>query len=73
MRPLAIDEVVGFDLPLAPTANRVQGDARVLREQAPSVYALRFERLAAADAELVSSFVSDRVAPPGASSSSRSA
>ena len=39
-RPLAADELVEFDLPPA-----VHGRARVLREQAYHVYALRFEAL----------------------------
>ena len=39
-RPLATDELVEFDLPLS-----VHGRARVLREQAYHVYALRFEAL----------------------------
>jgi PilZ domain len=38
-RPLATDEVVVFELPA------VHGQARVLREQAYHVYALRFETL----------------------------
>jgi c-di-GMP-binding flagellar brake protein YcgR len=38
-RPLAADELVDFDLPA------VHGRARVLREQAYHVYALRFEAL----------------------------
>ena len=38
-RPLAADELVEFDLPA------VHGRARVLREQAYHVYALRFEAL----------------------------
>jgi hypothetical protein len=38
-RPLATDELVEFDLPA------VHGRARVLREQAYHVYALRFEAL----------------------------
>ena len=46
-RPLATDELVIFDLPA------VRGQARVLREQAYHVYALRFEALRAeARAEL---------------------
>lgn len=44
-RPLSPDEVVHFDLPLAP-GDVVGGEARVLREQAYHVYALRFETLA---------------------------
>ena len=46
-RPLATDELVIFDLPA------IRGQARVLREQAYHVYALRFEALRAeARAEL---------------------
>ena len=40
-RPLAPDEIVVFDLPA------VRGHARVLREEAYHVYALRFESLQA--------------------------
>ena len=40
-RPLATDELVVFDLPA------VRGRARVLREQAYHVYALRFEAMPA--------------------------
>jgi hypothetical protein len=43
-RPLATDEVLHFDLPLPP-GDVVDGRARVLREQAYGVYALRFEAL----------------------------
>lgn len=46
-RPLATDEVLHFDLPLAP-GDIVDGEARVLREQGYHVYALRFEALPAA-------------------------
>lgn len=38
-RPLGVDEVLHFDLA------GVDGDARVLREQRPNVYALRFEAM----------------------------
>jgi hypothetical protein len=41
-RPLGVDELLEFELPQHP---RVQGRARVLREQAYRVYALRFEKL----------------------------
>ena len=44
-RPLATDEVLHFDLPLSDGG--VDGDARVLREQAYHVYALRFEAIPA--------------------------
>jgi hypothetical protein len=42
-RPLADDEILDFDLPNLKT--RVGGRARVLRQQRPHVYVLRFERL----------------------------
>jgi hypothetical protein len=41
-RPLTIDETLEFELP---AHARVNGRARVLREQAYRVYALRFEQL----------------------------
>jgi PilZ domain len=43
-RPLATDEVLHFDLPLAP-GDVVDGQVRVLREVGYGVYALRFEGL----------------------------
>jgi hypothetical protein len=42
-RPLADDETVDFDLPNLQM--RVAGHARVLRQQGPHVYVLRFEHL----------------------------
>lgn len=42
-RPLADDETVDFELPNLEM--RIAGRARVLRQQRPHVYALRFERL----------------------------
>ena len=42
-RPLGVDEVLHFDLPSQGV--HVAGDARVLREQGPNVYALRFETI----------------------------
>jgi hypothetical protein len=43
-RPLGVDEVLHFDL--APVkGQQVDGDARVLREQGPNVYALRIETI----------------------------
>ena len=48
-RPLRIDEVVTFDLPIQ--GEHVDGQARVLREQGFQVYALRFEALEADDAQ----------------------
>ena len=50
VRPLTQDEVLHFDLPVGP-GEMVGGEARVLREQAYRVYALRFEALAAPAAE----------------------
>ena len=41
-RPLAVDELLEFEVPERP---RINGRARVLREQAYRVYALRFEKL----------------------------
>jgi hypothetical protein len=49
-RPLSADEVLHFDLPLAP-GDVVGGEARVLREQGYQLYALRFEALPATAAE----------------------
>ncbi len=42
-RPLTLDETVGFDL--ADLDMRVAGSARVLRQERPHVYSLRFEGL----------------------------
>src|SRR3954447_2239577 len=42
-RPLALDEVLRFDLPLEDV--RVDGRARVLRQEGFNGYALRFEGL----------------------------
>ena len=41
-RPLSIDELLEFELP---DRARINGRARVLREQAYRIYALRFEKL----------------------------
>lgn len=42
-RPLALDEIVGFELP--DLQMRISGRARVLRQERSNVYALRFEGL----------------------------
>ena len=47
-RPLGVDETLEFELPAHP---RINGRARVLREQGYRVYALRFEALPAAASE----------------------
>ena len=46
-RPLATDEVLDFDLEAR--GEHVHGHARVLRQQRPDVYALRFEHLPEAE------------------------
>ena len=43
-RPLAIDELLDFDLALDGTGH-LNGHARVVREHVPRVYGLRFEHL----------------------------
>jgi hypothetical protein len=57
-RPLALDETVGFDLPYGDV--RISGRARVVCQERPDVYALRFGRLSQPTArglqELVSKF-----------------
>ena len=42
-RPLAVDETLGFDLPCGDV--RIRGDARVVCQERPHVYAVRFARL----------------------------
>jgi hypothetical protein len=44
-RPLRDDETVGFDIPNFDM--RLSGSARVIRQERPHVYALRFENLPA--------------------------
>ena len=44
VRPLATDELLLFDLPLT-AEEQVRGEARVLRQKAHRVYALRFEHM----------------------------
>jgi hypothetical protein len=54
-RPLAEDELIEFAIP----GRRFDGRARVLREQRYHVYALRFEEIAPAAREELSSLASD--------------
>jgi hypothetical protein len=54
-RPLTVDELLDFDLLLG--TDHVIGHARVLREQGPNVYALRFEDLPDPALERVIEFV----------------
>jgi hypothetical protein len=42
-RPLAVDETVAFDLPVREA--HIRGQARVVCQERPDVYALRFDRL----------------------------
>jgi hypothetical protein len=56
-RPLGVDEVLSFNLPLGSDGDLVGGRVRVVREYARQVYALRFERLASDAVARVSSFV----------------
>jgi hypothetical protein len=51
-RPLAVDETLSFDVPLGGEAH-ICGQARVVSEERPGVYALRFSRLSEAMAEAV--------------------
>ena len=52
-RPLRVDELLAFDLTLDGDAH-VDGHCRVLRQQGLNEYALRFEDVDAATAELLS-------------------
>jgi c-di-GMP-binding flagellar brake protein YcgR len=49
-RPLRVDELLDVELALDDGAPAVTGHARVMREEALSVYGLRFEHLAGTDA-----------------------
>jgi hypothetical protein len=42
-RPLALDETVAFDMPFH--EEHIRGQARVVGQERPDVYALRFDRL----------------------------
>jgi hypothetical protein len=54
-RPLAIDEILDFDLPLA-EAEHIDGRVRVLRQEGHGLYALRFEGLLAPTRERLQAF-----------------
>jgi hypothetical protein len=54
-RPLAIDEVFEFDLPLA-GAEHLDGRARVVRQERHDRYALRFEGLLGPTRERLQAF-----------------
>jgi hypothetical protein len=52
-RPLALDEVLSFDIP----EQSVDGRARVLRQEGVSTYALRFESLVEPARERLSALI----------------
>ena len=56
-RPLSVDEVLEFDLPVAD--RHAHGRARVLRMQDHQTYALRFEELDEADRRLLTAVVGE--------------
>jgi len=56
-RPLAVDEVLRFDLELPAPAGHLEGEARVVREQGPGLYALRLVHLDPAGTRTLSRFV----------------
>jgi PilZ domain-containing protein len=57
-RPLAVDEELRFDL-ICPDDRHVEGGARVVRQQRPDCYALRFETLDAPAREVLGAVVAD--------------
>jgi hypothetical protein len=59
-RPLAVDEVLHFELPLD-VDTHVEGQARVMREHPFGAYALRFERLSLQGAERLSQLVDSAI------------
>jgi hypothetical protein len=58
-RPLRVDEVLTFHLGLAPPERRLNGRARVLREHANHVYAVRFEEFQGDGLSSLASYVSE--------------
>jgi hypothetical protein len=60
-RPLHVDELLEFDLALDPDLH-VDGVARVVREHALNIYALRVESVGTGAAELLASFVAAALA-----------
>jgi c-di-GMP-binding flagellar brake protein YcgR len=63
-RPLRIDEELRFDVGLPAGRSRVEGTARVLRQDRHDVYALRFESLAPATLADLRAFVDATAASP---------
>jgi hypothetical protein len=60
-RPLAIDELLEFELP---ERARINGRARVLREQAYRIYAVRFEKLGDAARAEIATLAGGATNPP---------
>jgi hypothetical protein len=60
-RPLAVDETVSFELPLGEA--RVHGQARVVGQERPYVYVLRFHRLTAPMAQCLQDLVAQHASP----------
>jgi hypothetical protein len=60
-RPLAVDETVAFDLPVR-DAQHICGRARVICQERPDVYALRFDRLSQAMAHCLQEIVTELAA-----------
>jgi PilZ domain-containing protein len=58
-RPLSVDELLTFELPTGSGAQPVAGRARVLREHAKSVYALRIEQIADEASTVLSGLVTN--------------
>lgn len=63
-RPLRIDEEMRFDVDLPPAGRHVEGIARVLRQDGHNRYALRFERVAAAEVAHLRAFLAASVDLP---------
>ena len=59
-RPLAVDETVAFDLPVRDS--HICGLARVVCQERPDVYALRFDRLSQPMAQCLQEIVSELAA-----------
>jgi hypothetical protein len=59
-RPLAVDETVSFDLPVRDA--HICGRARVVCQERPDVYALRFDRLSQPMAQCLHDFVCELAA-----------
>lgn len=59
-RPLALDETVAFDLPVR--EEHIRGQARVVCQERPDVYALRFDRLTQPKARCLSDVLAELAA-----------